>query len=225
MASPQKENGHTEIAHEILEALAQTPINGYEARYLFALFRKTYGFQKKEDRISNSQFVKITNLRKGHISRTEHRLIKRKIVTKIGNSTGFQKDYDEWLDRDGVTKIGIKVTKIGHKVTKNGGHNRYYTINTIQNSAAAEISTQTKTTTATPDELTTRLIVAAEHARGHPFIRRSIQRKYILAMFTSGKTYAQIGRRWLKLHRSDFYKDKGVDFNTVLKDFDRDHVR
>ena len=44
-------------------------------------------------------------------------------------------------------------------------------------------------------------------------------------MFDAGKTYTQIGRRWLKLHRSDFYKDKGVDFNTVLKDFDRDHER
>ena len=49
MASPQKENGYTPIAHEILEALAKQLLSPDEWRILMIIFRKTYGWDKKED--------------------------------------------------------------------------------------------------------------------------------------------------------------------------------
>ena len=115
MASPQKENGFTAIANEILYALAQTNLNGYERRFLDILFLKTYGWHKKEDKIANSQFVELTNIRKGHISRTLSSLLRRKIVTKNGNKISFSKNYSEWLDKKGVTILGTIVTKNGNK--------------------------------------------------------------------------------------------------------------
>lgn len=129
MASPQRENGHIDIANEIAEALARTQLNGYESRYLWVLFRKTYGWQKKEDRIPISQFIEATGLKKQHIWRTQQRLIQRNIVTKNGYKIGFQKDYTRWRE---VTKLGY-VTKNGYKgnqirlrkVTKNGGLKRH----------------------------------------------------------------------------------------------------
>jgi phage replication O-like protein O len=116
MASPQIENGHTRIANELLEALAFVNFNGEEARLVFALLRKTYGFQKKLDFISNSQFVKATGLYKAHVSRGETRLIERKIVTRIGNKVGINKNYEQWLRKDKVTRIGNSVTRIGNKL-------------------------------------------------------------------------------------------------------------
>lgn len=134
MANPQKENSFIPIATEIAEVLAKTQLNGYESRYLWVLWRKTWGWGKKEDIIANNQFVKATGVIKQHIWRTEQRLIARNIVTKIGNKLSFQKDYEKWLELPKlvtVTKSGIGVTKIGNKVTKIGGHNRYYTKDTI----------------------------------------------------------------------------------------------
>ena len=52
MANPQAENGHTDIANEIVEALARTRISGTETQLLWVIFRKTYGWHKKEDEIS-----------------------------------------------------------------------------------------------------------------------------------------------------------------------------
>jgi len=130
MANPQKENGHIDIANEIGEALARTNLNKYESRYLWALWRKTYGWHKKEDIISNSQFVELTGIKKQHIWRTQQRLIQRKIVTKTGNKIAFQKDYTNWRElpkQVTVTQTGIPVTYSGIKVTQIGGHKRNYT--------------------------------------------------------------------------------------------------
>lgn len=134
--TPQLEDGFVRIANTIVEAMARTQFNGYEIRYLMVLFRKTYGFNKKSDVISNSQFVKETGLHKQHIWRTEQRLIQRNIVTKNGYSLSFQKDTTRWKElpkmvtTKKVTNSGIGVTNSGTKVTKYGGHNIHYTKDT-----------------------------------------------------------------------------------------------
>lgn len=130
MENPQVENGMTSIANEIVEVLAKTQLNGYESRFLWALWRKTYGWHKKEDWISNSQLVEMTGLKKSHISRTEKRLIQRNIVTKNGNKMSFNKSYGAWLELPKmvtVTKSGNGVTNSGHRVTKLGEHKVNYT--------------------------------------------------------------------------------------------------
>ena len=60
MANPQKENGYTAIANEIMEALCRHRIPGEDRQVLDVIFRKTYGFNKIEDYISLSQFVDMT---------------------------------------------------------------------------------------------------------------------------------------------------------------------
>jgi phage replication O-like protein O len=110
-ASPQAEDGHIDIANEIPEALAKVNISAYEYRILWVLWRKTYGWHKKKDRISISQFQRFTSLKRRHVSRPLSRLIQRNIVTKIGDSYiatyMFQKDYTKWIN---VTQIGSPVT-------------------------------------------------------------------------------------------------------------------
>ncbi len=120
MASPQLENGYTKIANEILEALAKTQLSGYQSRVIFVIWRKLYGFHKKEDWIPISQIVEATNIHKAHISRTLKELIQRQIVTKIGNNkVTFQKDYEKWVKLPKmVTKE--KLPKMVSGVTKNG---------------------------------------------------------------------------------------------------------
>lgn len=129
------EETFTQIPNEIIEVLAKTKLSNYEMRYLWILFRKTYGWNKPSDYISPSQFVKETGISKYHIWRTEKRLLWRKIVTKRGNRLAFNSNYGEWKELPKgatVTKTGIKVTNSGKKVTKIGGYKRNYTKETIQ---------------------------------------------------------------------------------------------
>lgn len=111
MACPQLERGHLDIANELVDKLAQTQLSGYESRILWAIWRKTYCWHKKEDWISYSQFKELTKIgNDSHISRTLKRLIARNIITKNGNSYQFNKDYEEWTD---LPKMVIPLTKIG----------------------------------------------------------------------------------------------------------------
>jgi len=127
MVSPQVEDGHIDIANEIGEALAKTHLSGYESRVLWVIWRKTYGWHKKSDAISITQFEKATGLKRRHISRTLQSLLERNIVTKNGNGFidrwAFQKNYSKW---NLVTKNGDKFKPspkmVTPTVTKNGAY-------------------------------------------------------------------------------------------------------
>ena len=96
VANPQKEDGHVDIANEIVEVLAKTYLSSYESQVLWAIFRKTYGWHKKEDWITNTQISDMTGIAESHISRTIKRLIQRKIIIRVNKKLAFQKDYDQW---------------------------------------------------------------------------------------------------------------------------------
>src|SRR3989338_2000960 len=87
MANPQLENGHTRIANEILEAIVHTAILGSEFQILFFVIRKTYGYQKKEDRISLTQFEKWTGLSRATVVKALKNLVIRNILVKTAIPT------------------------------------------------------------------------------------------------------------------------------------------
>ena len=128
MANPQREDGHVDIANEIVEVLAKTYLSSYESQVLWVIFRKTYGWHKKEDWITNTQISDMTGIAKSHISRTIKKLIQRKIIIRVNKKLAFQKDYDQWeklpkqvtseklpIQDKKLPKQVIKVTQIGIK--------------------------------------------------------------------------------------------------------------
>ncbi len=126
MANPQREDGHVDLANDIVEAFAQTQLSGYESRVVMALLRRTWGQVKRDKKgrvlkdkkgwilkkqkavISSKNWVKLTGLNKYNVSRTLRQLELRQIVIKNDNKTEwrFQKDYDKWLEP--IKRIVIK---------------------------------------------------------------------------------------------------------------------
>src|SRR3990167_10488390 len=101
MASPQKDNGYTPIADEIVEALMMINLSGNEHRGLWFIFRKTYGFNKKTDWLSLSQFSKALFWDRRLIHRAITKLKQKNMLviqTDDRNRLryGFQKDYEKW---------------------------------------------------------------------------------------------------------------------------------
>lgn len=98
--NPQLENGYARIATEILDALCKIRINGEAMQVLFFIIRKTYGYNKKEDRISLSQFVLGTGLSKVAVCKSINKLKSMKLTivieTEKGNVYKFNKNFDEW---------------------------------------------------------------------------------------------------------------------------------
>lgn len=100
MSSPQKENGFVPICTEVLEALIRYRIPGEQRQCLDFIIRKTYGYNKKEDRISNSQFVESTGMNKANVCRSLRELSKKQLIIKNDNTSPptyqFNKHYSEW---------------------------------------------------------------------------------------------------------------------------------
>lgn len=101
MANPQTENGYTKIANEIMEALAGIRIAGEARQCLDVILRKTYGFNKKEDQISLSQFSLLTKMPKETVRRGLLKLVKINIIViKKDNDNinlyRFNKDFSTW---------------------------------------------------------------------------------------------------------------------------------
>ncbi len=108
------------IIHEILEKLAISNLSAYEYKILFAIFRKTYGWQKKEDWIAASQLSKLTNIPRPHVSRTLKKLLEKNIIYRNGKVIGINKDTASWKLPTQVTfssgsikkKLPIQVTEV-----------------------------------------------------------------------------------------------------------------
>lgn len=101
--NPQKENGYTPIANEIMDQLAKVSLPAHEMRVLLAILRKTYGWSKKVDQISLTQFEAATGLDRRSVTRALKRLEARRLIVVLRegkrgtNWYRFHKMYDEWV--------------------------------------------------------------------------------------------------------------------------------
>lgn len=121
LANPQKENGYTPIANEILEALARFRIPGELRQVVDAILRKTYGYNKGFDSLANSQIVEITGMKRQNVSRSITRLVENRIVIRTddnngkGNILGINKDYERWISFVIRTDDKKKIKKVSSK--------------------------------------------------------------------------------------------------------------
>ena len=116
MASPQLENGYVRIANEILEVLARTNLKGSEHALIFAIMRKTYGFNKKKDKISVSQLEEMLGLSRRTVIYNIQNLEAKKILIVKRERSGeknevnviqFNKDYDMWVVQNSAPQVKI----------------------------------------------------------------------------------------------------------------------
>src|SRR3990167_5307023 len=121
MANPQKENGLTPIANEILEALVKLRLPPSEKDLLFFIIRKTYGYHKKEDRISLTQFEKGTGLSRPTVVKALKNLLSREMVVKVGLLLRFNKDHETWVVNTPLL-VKYKNTTSKLTLTKSGKH-------------------------------------------------------------------------------------------------------
>lgn len=122
MASPQTENGYFKIANEVFEALCAIRIPGEARQVLDTVIRKTWGYGKKEDYISLSQFSLSTKMSKIAIIKAIKKLnAMNLLITQKGNTNGnsylVNKDFDTWNPlpkKVTLPKKAINVTQKGN---------------------------------------------------------------------------------------------------------------
>ena len=90
------DNGYTRIANELLEATLSADLTVRQLKIVIAVIRKTYGFNKKTDHITNTQIAALTGIHHTHICKAKNELLDRKILVMIGREIGVNKVFSEW---------------------------------------------------------------------------------------------------------------------------------
>ena len=94
--NPQKEEGHTPLANELLEAMLRAGLNGTQWDVMMAIARKTYGWSKKQDFITMTQIGNMVGRARPHISRAFNQLLSANMCTKNGTLISINKLYSTW---------------------------------------------------------------------------------------------------------------------------------
>ncbi|ECA3524561.1 replication protein [Salmonella enterica subsp. enterica serovar Telhashomer] len=90
------DDGFTRIANEILEAVMHAGLSQHQLLVFMAVMRKTYGFNKKSDWVSNEQLSELTGIPPHKCSSAKSALVKRGILTQTGRVIGINKTVSEW---------------------------------------------------------------------------------------------------------------------------------
>lgn len=90
------DDGFTRIANELLEAVMRAGLSQHQLLVFMAVMRKTYGFNKKSDWVSNEQLSELTGILPHKCSAAKSILVKRGILTQTGRVIGINKTVSEW---------------------------------------------------------------------------------------------------------------------------------
>ncbi|HBZ2154150.1 TPA: replication protein [Klebsiella pneumoniae] len=125
------DDGFTRIANELLEAVMHAGLSQHQLLVFMAVMRKTYGFNKKADWVSNEQISMLTGILPHKCSAAKSALVKRGILTQTGRVIGINKAVSEWssLPVKGTEKRSylkkVRLPESGKKSLPESG-NAYY---------------------------------------------------------------------------------------------------
>jgi phage replication O-like protein O len=104
MANPSIKNGHIDIANELAEKFAYTPLTGEEWRILWVVLRQTWGWKGEEidrkkdfDYISIGYFEDKTGMKRANVARILKKLVARKLLLRSEKGYGINQNYDLWV--------------------------------------------------------------------------------------------------------------------------------
>ncbi|WP_213192423.1 replication protein [Klebsiella aerogenes] len=145
-------NGYTKIANEIQKLKPRLRMSGREWQCLEAVIWLTYGWNKKQDRVTNTVIAELTDLGESHISDTIKSLAERKIIFAhkqgVMKIVGINTELSEWiLDKP---KTGKLFPETGKALPKTGkpfpetGDTQYKNKNNSKRSSSSRNSKESR---------------------------------------------------------------------------------
>lgn len=90
------DDGYTRTANALLEAVMLSGLTQHQLLIVMAVWRKTYGYNKKMDWIGNDQFAELTGMASTKCSTAKNELIRMGVLTQAGRQVGMNKNISEW---------------------------------------------------------------------------------------------------------------------------------
>lgn len=90
------DDGYARLSNMLLEAYSGADLTKRHFKVLLAILRKTYGWNKPMDRISDSQLSEITKLPVKRCNEAKLELVRMNVIKQQGGMFGPNKNIDEW---------------------------------------------------------------------------------------------------------------------------------
>ena len=156
MANPQKENGYTSIANELLEQLYRRRFSASQLKILLLVIRFTYGFNRKTATLSNTFIAAGTGMHEITVSKEVGTLLCDNVLKlykkpSFHNSRviGINKDYEGWLNHLELADA-LRVSEIFDRVSEMGENELADTLTKKENIRKTNIKKEKES--ALPDE-------------------------------------------------------------------------
>ncbi|WP_414455445.1 replication protein [Enterobacter quasiroggenkampii] len=107
------EDGYAKLSNTLLDAYSGADLTKRQFKVLLAILRKTYGWNKTMDRISDSQLSEITKLPVKRCNEAKLELVRMGIIKQQGGMFGPNKNINEWCipQNEGISlKTGDKTS-------------------------------------------------------------------------------------------------------------------
>lgn len=106
------EDGYTRTANALLEAVMLSGLTQHHLLIVMAVWRKTYGYNKKMDWIGNEQFAALTGMAATKCSTAKNELIRMGVLTQEGRQVGMNTNLSEWKTKfNGISKTFTESVK------------------------------------------------------------------------------------------------------------------
>ncbi|WP_159873651.1 MULTISPECIES: replication protein [unclassified Raoultella] len=90
------DDGYTRLANELYEELIGANLTKNQSKVAHAVCRKTYGFNKKMDRIADIQISQLTRLPRQKVNAAKNELLIMRVLIAEGALIGPNKNLNEW---------------------------------------------------------------------------------------------------------------------------------
>ncbi|VFS16097.1 phage replication protein O, N-terminal domain [Yokenella regensburgei] len=107
------DDGYARLSNTLLEAYAGADLTKRQYKVLLAILRKTYGWNKPMDRISDSQLSEIAKLPVKRCNEAKLELVRMGLIRQQGGMFGPNKNISEWCipQNEGISlKTGDKTS-------------------------------------------------------------------------------------------------------------------
>lgn len=126
------DDGYARLSNMLLEAYSGADLTKRHFKVLLAILRKTYGWNKPMDRISDSQLSEITKLPVKRCNEAKLELVRMNVIKQQGGMFGPNKNISEWCIPQSEGKSPKTRDKTSLKMRESYPSKQGYTKDTIQ---------------------------------------------------------------------------------------------
>lgn len=101
--------GFTQWNNELKEALLLAPITLRQYKIFDAIHRLTLGWNKKSDRITNTQLGKMTGIHHTHVCKVRKELEDMNMILKFKNEVAINQNYHDWSFNESLAEPANKI--------------------------------------------------------------------------------------------------------------------